>query len=763
MKRSICASLLLLFIPSAFLFGQIVEQNQKLPEQLLGEWYTKEGGNFMFGLYERGVFYNNTFWHYYNISNKHNKTTLNLSNDNNQKAVLQLNQKNDQLKFLPTDGKPVVCLHDQTKCVIQHNLARIKSPHFKKDSVYFNYFLLTPNAEQISIKVHQLLTGLTTTYFKPVDHQGLLHLSIPVTNPVLLEINLPYRDQRGEVYLLPGSSITLLQTHGKNLHYAGQGAQLAQEIQLLRAKRNQFQPYPFDLLLGKAGSSKPSAAVYSTILTNLRREVQAHADSLFQEKKISPLARQINNYDIQYTFANALLHYKDYTSQIWSDNSGDQQQNDTIPEAYFDFLKSADNDSAIIAPAYFDFIESIRKPDSKAEYLSKVIPPTLLNESAISIDTLSSLLLPLHQLEPPLTTEQRSLLEDYTALKTATAKDTYETKHQAAIRTISKQYYTIYLFKTLCKYAAHTLIANYGWQPGITMDLVSYGNLALQFYNSGQIKIPNDYLTGDASIFHSKFIAGVLSTYINQPSNDHKITISSDNNSANSTNADSPTKKYNTKADWVSVNPSDFISCDTINKNGLTLIFANNYAGFPDEVKKNMITTFFTVYPQEMAAYNPSANKTVIIVIDKDCPELSATVDNVIRFQPKWFTQHPKDIDVVTHEAMHIVQHYQANNYQPRWLSEGIADYVRQLYGLSNKASGWSMPPVMSGMNYQYGYRIAARFLFWIAQYKDKDFVKEVDRSMRENKYTTSIWKQRTGKTLDELWQEYTTKPQINL
>ena len=43
------------------------------------------------------------------------------------------------------------------------------------------------------------------------------------------------------------------------------------------------------------------------------------------------------------------------------------------------------------------------------------------------------------------------------------------------------------------------------------------------------------------------------------------------------------------------------------------------------------------------------------------------------------------------------------------------------------------------------------------------DFVKEVDRSMRENKYTASIWKQRTGKTLDELWQEYTTKPQINL
>src|SRR6202000_3023031 len=115
---------------------------------------------------------------------------------------------------------------------------------------------------------------------------------------------------------------------------------------------------------------------------------------------------------------------------------------------------------------------------------------------------------------------------------------------------------------------------------------------------------------------------------------------------------------------------------DTIKKNKLTLIFINKDTAFSAVTKQRLTDAFFIVYPEEIKTYNKESATQVTFVIDPAYKGVAATGGGVVRFNPAWFAKNPEDIDVVTHEVMHIVQNY-GRNEVPGWLTEGIADYGR--------------------------------------------------------------------------------------
>jgi hypothetical protein len=201
---------------------------------------------------------------------------------------------------------------------------------------------------------------------------------------------------------------------------------------------------------------------------------------------------------------------------------------------------------------------------------------------------------------------------------------------------------------------------------------------------------------------------------------------------------------------------------DTIQKAGITLCFYENTDAFSAITKQKMIDAFFKVYPQEMNRFNPDAATEVIFMIDSTYKGVAATSGRYVRFNPLWFSKHPEDIDVVTHEVMHIVQNY-GQNKVPGWLTEGIADYARYKYGVNNLAAGWKLPDYKAGQSYTNAYRVTARFLVWVEQHKDPETINKLDKAMRTGTYTADTWKQLTGKTVDELWQDYSANPGIAL
>ncbi|MDB5208200.1 MAG: secretory protein [Flavisolibacter sp.] len=202
------------------------------------------------------------------------------------------------------------------------------------------------------------------------------------------------------------------------------------------------------------------------------------------------------------------------------------------------------------------------------------------------------------------------------------------------------------------------------------------------------------------------------------------------------------------------------LSIDTITKKKYMLVFVNRSATFPDSTKQKLINTFFKVYPKEAKAYNKKAMKKVVFTIEPGYSGVAAANNGRIFYSPAWFAKNPQDIDVVTHECMHIVQSYGGGS-GPGWITEGIADYVRYKMGVNNEAANWKMPDYSAKQNFNNSYRITARFFVWIEKKYDKKFVRKLDKAMREKAYTATFVKEHTSKTFEELWAEYGANPSI--
>ncbi|GEM68648.1 hypothetical protein SMI01S_22540 [Sphingobacterium mizutaii NBRC 14946 = DSM 11724] len=202
------------------------------------------------------------------------------------------------------------------------------------------------------------------------------------------------------------------------------------------------------------------------------------------------------------------------------------------------------------------------------------------------------------------------------------------------------------------------------------------------------------------------------------------------------------------------------VELDTLKKKGYTLIWINKDKDFSAVTKQELIDTYFTNYPKLAKKYNKKTRKEVTFVIDPEYDGVAATAGGIVRYSPNWLKKNPHDIDVVTHEVMHIVQAY-PNGSGPWWITEGIADYIRFKYGVANEAGNWRLPEFNEKQKYTDSYRITARFFHWIEQHKKKNFVKKLDQAMRDQVYTDEFWARETGKTIDELWSEYASNPVI--
>jgi len=190
------------------------------------------------------------------------------------------------------------------------------------------------------------------------------------------------------------------------------------------------------------------------------------------------------------------------------------------------------------------------------------------------------------------------------------------------------------------------------------------------------------------------------------------------------------------------------------NKKGYKLTFINQDATLDSALQQRMVNTFFTVYPKLAKAYNKKTLKEVTIVIDTAYKGVAETGNGKVTISSAWMHKRPEDIDVITHEVMHIVQDY-GESTGPGWLTEGIADYARYKFGVNNAAAKWVLPDYKPTQNYDNAYRVTARFLLWLEEKVKPGIVKDFDKQMREHTFTDNSWKTATGKTVDELWKAY--------
>ncbi|RYF23809.1 MAG: secretory protein [Flavobacteriales bacterium] len=227
-------------------------------------------------------------------------------------------------------------------------------------------------------------------------------------------------------------------------------------------------------------------------------------------------------------------------------------------------------------------------------------------------------------------------------------------------------------------------------------------------------------------------------------------------------------------SNWINNNPkmiknslqsalsANWVSSDTTTKKGYTLIFVNKDPAIAKDLQSRLTQTFFAVYPKLVKTYNKKAKREVLFVVDTAYKAVAEASGGRILFSAGYMKKNNTDVDVVTHEGMHVVQEYGYGS-GPVWLTEGIADYVRYKFGYDNIGSKWSLPAFSDKHSYKNSYRITARFFVWLEDNVKKGIIKTLDDQLRRKAYTENSWKEITGQTLDELWLSYAKSPDVKL
>jgi len=208
------------------------------------------------------------------------------------------------------------------------------------------------------------------------------------------------------------------------------------------------------------------------------------------------------------------------------------------------------------------------------------------------------------------------------------------------------------------------------------------------------------------------------------------------------------------------------ISCGTQKQKGITSDdISVNFSSQDSEIDPSIEEGFKKIvneaYPRLINDFNREASRNISIVVDTSYEGVAFAKNDSITVSAAWMRKKPEDLDLMTHEIMHIVQAYDYSK-APFWLTEGIADYARYKYGLDNEGAGWSLTPYNPSQNYTDSYRISARFLVWMSQNYDDQLVYKLDDKLRDQTFTEAVWNEYTGKTLDALWQEYSADPKLS-
>jgi len=168
------------------------------------------------------------------------------------------------------------------------------------------------------------------------------------------------------------------------------------------------------------------------------------------------------------------------------------------------------------------------------------------------------------------------------------------------------------------------------------------------------------------------------------------------------------------------------------------------------EKAARVCTRSYPMINEELKSEGYKPPQVVSIILKKSYRGVAAAGGSRITGSASYFRDHPGDIGAMVHETTHIIQHYRGSD-NPGWLVEGVSDYIRFFKFEPGKIGRINAEEA----HYNGSYRVTAAFLGYVTDKYDKQLVRELNKLMREGHYKEEVFKQRTGKTLQELDVEW--------
>lgn len=178
-----------------------------------------------------------------------------------------------------------------------------------------------------------------------------------------------------------------------------------------------------------------------------------------------------------------------------------------------------------------------------------------------------------------------------------------------------------------------------------------------------------------------------------------------------------------------------------------------------DWIEKKLRPAAETWYPkiaEFLASDGFAAPARLSVTFRKEMDGVAYTAGTRVVCAGPWFSKNLEGeaVGAVIHELVHVVQQYGRARGQPNpgWLVEGVADYVRWfLY----EPRHLRPRPDPARTRYTDSYRVTAAFLNYLTETQDPRIVPKLNAAMREGRYRPELWKELTGRTVDELWAKY--------
>jgi hypothetical protein len=182
-------------------------------------------------------------------------------------------------------------------------------------------------------------------------------------------------------------------------------------------------------------------------------------------------------------------------------------------------------------------------------------------------------------------------------------------------------------------------------------------------------------------------------------------------------------------------------------------------AEWADQKLRPVLEEWYPKIVAELPSDGYTAPVKFSVTFLKDGKGVAYTAGTRVVCAADWFEKNLEGeaVGAVVHELVHVVQQYRgranpAAARNPGWLVEGVADYVRWYqYEPESKRPH----PNPARAKYTDSYRTTASFLNFVTDQYDDEIVPKLNAVMREGKYAEGLWKEYTGKTADELAQEW--------
>jgi hypothetical protein len=140
----------------------------------------------------------------------------------------------------------------------------------------------------------------------------------------------------------------------------------------------------------------------------------------------------------------------------------------------------------------------------------------------------------------------------------------------------------------------------------------------------------------------------------------------------------------------------------------------------------------------------------VVYTTGPDVTGIAATGGGVMTVNTKWCQAHPEDTGLTVHETAHVIQAFSA--YDPVWLVEGIADYIRWV---KFEPEHFHPRIAVKKATYHDAYQTTATFLAWCELHYDSELVPKLNRAVRFGVYRPVMFQKYCGKDINTLWSEF--------